>query len=80
VRLDHIFFLLTLLQMQILTGRSAISIIMVFNIDRFIGDLSEEATPVTISNTEVKLVSADGPAWETVWESRSPPFLIQKPR
>ena len=37
------------------------------------GDNSIEATPVPISNTEVKLSSADGTAWATVWESRSPP-------
>ena len=39
----------------------------------FFGGDSKEVTPVPISNTEVKLFSADGTAWETVWESRSPP-------
>jgi hypothetical protein len=39
------------------------------------GGHSEEDPPVPIPNTEVKLFSADGTARETVWESRSPPFL-----
>ncbi len=42
----------------------------------FLGGHSEKAPPVPIPNTEVKLFSADGTAWETVWESRSPPILI----
>lgn len=40
------------------------------------GGDGEEATPVPISNTEVKLFSVDGTAWETVWESRTPPVLF----
>jgi hypothetical protein len=39
----------------------------------FFGGDSEEATPVPISNTEVKLFSADGTARAAVWESRTPP-------
>ena len=39
----------------------------------FSGGDSEEVTPVPISNTEVKLFSADGTAWEAVWESRTLP-------
>ena len=39
----------------------------------FFGGHSEEGPPVPIPNTEVKLFSADGTAWETMWESRSPP-------
>ena len=39
------------------------------------GGYSSEATPVPIPNTAVKLVCADGTAWATVWESRSPPSL-----
>ena len=31
------------------------------------------ATPVPISNTVVKPRSADGTAWETGWESTTPP-------
>ena len=52
----------------------------------FSGGNCEEVTPVPISNTEVKLFSADGTAWEAVWESRTPPknFFIparsQKPK
>ena len=42
------------------------------------GGNSEEATPVPIPNTAVKLLSADGTAWETAWESRSPPKFILK--
>ena len=45
----------------------------------FFGGHSEEVPPVPIPNTEVKLFSADGTAWETMWESRSPPFFYQKP-
>ena len=40
------------------------------------GGDGKEATPVPISNTEVKLFSVDGTAWETVWESRTPPVLF----
>jgi hypothetical protein len=39
----------------------------------FFGGQSEKDTPVLIPNTEVKLLSADGTARETWWESRSPP-------
>jgi hypothetical protein len=46
-------------------------------IGRFSGGNIEGATPVPIPNTEVKPFGADGTAWETVWESRSPPELIQ---
>jgi hypothetical protein len=37
------------------------------------GGHSEEVTPVPIPNTAVKLLCADGTAWATGWESRSPP-------
>ena len=37
------------------------------------GGHSKEVTPVPISNTEVKLLSVDGTAWEAVWESRELP-------
>ena len=40
------------------------------------GSNSVEVTPVPISNTEVKLYSADGTARETAWESRTPPEFI----
>ncbi len=40
------------------------------------GGNSSEATPVPIPNTAVKLTNVDGTAWETVWESRTPPSLI----
>ncbi len=45
---------------------------------KFFGDHSEEAPPVPIPNTEVKLFSADGTARVTVWESRSSPILYNK--
>ena len=32
-------------------------------------------TPGPIPNPEVKPFSADGTAWETVWESRTPPDI-----
>ena len=44
------------------------------------GGHSKEVTPVPISNTEVKLLSVDGTAWEAVWESRElPDTKIKKP-
>jgi hypothetical protein len=43
------------------------------------GGYGEEDTPVPIPNTEVKLLSADGTALATGWESRSPPGFILKP-
>jgi hypothetical protein len=43
------------------------------------GGYSKEVTPVPIPNTEVKVFSADGTTWETVWESRTlPEILIKK--
>ncbi len=42
---------------------------------RFFGGHSKEDPPVPIPNTEVKLFCADGTAWVTVWESRSPPIF-----
>ena len=40
------------------------------------GDYSDEATPVPISNTEVKLLSADDTWWEAAWESRTLPVKM----
>ena len=41
------------------------------------GDI-DEATPDPIPNSEVKLVGADGTAWEAMWESRTlPGFFLQ---
>ena len=34
-----------------------------------------KVTPVSIPNTKVKLLEADGTAWETVWESKWLPDL-----
>ena len=45
---------------------------------RFLGDLSDEVTPVPIPNTAVKPFSADDTAWVTVWESRSSPDYFIK--
>ena len=42
---------------------------------QFLGDRSEEDPPVPIPNTEVKLLSPDGTAQATVWESRKSPGL-----
>ena len=41
------------------------------------GDNSGEDTPVPISNTEVKLSSADDTWWEAAWESRSLPVSVK---
>ena len=43
---------------------------------QFLGDLSEEDPPVPFPNTVVKLLSPDGTAQATVWESRKSPGLI----
>jgi hypothetical protein len=43
------------------------------NLFTVFGGHSEEATPVPISNTEVKLFSADGTACASMWESRTLP-------
>ena len=40
-----------------------------------LGDDSDEGTPLPIPNRVVKLVSADGTAAETPWESRSSPIF-----
>ena len=47
---------------------------------KFAGGHRIRVTPVPIPNTEVKPDTADGTAWETVWESRSLPALfVRKP-
>ncbi len=43
------------------------------------GGYSGEVTPDPIPNSEVKLASANGTAWETMWESRTPPDFSWKP-
>ena len=40
------------------------------------GGYRDKVTPDPISNSEVKLVIADGTARVTVWESRTPPDLF----
>ena len=47
--------------------------------NKILGDLSGGAIPDPIPNSEVKPSSADGTAWETVWESRSPPLYRYAP-
>src|SRR3954468_21048176 len=47
---------------------------------KFAGGYRSRVTPVPIPNTEVKPTTADGTAWETVWESRSLPALSRKAR
>src|SRR5207247_6286277 len=49
--------------------------------NQFPGGHRRGVTPVPIPNTEVKLSTADGTAWETAWESRSLPglFTIERP-
>ena len=42
---------------------------------KFAGGHRSRVTPVPIPNTEVKPATADGTAWETVWESRSLPAV-----
>ncbi len=42
------------------------------------GDNSKEDTPVPISNTVVKLLSADDTWWEAAWESRTLPLFSYK--
>src|SRR5262249_45015950 len=45
----------------------------------FAGGHRIRVTPVPIPNTEVKPDTADGTAWETVWESRSLPAVLRRP-
>ena len=49
--------------------------VQTFEKKRKSGDNSGEATPVPISNTEVKLLSADDTWWEAAWESRTLPVF-----
>lgn len=44
----------------------------------FAGGHRSRVTPVPIPNTEVKPTTADGTAWETVWESKSLPALLPR--
>src|SRR5438445_4047245 len=44
---------------------------------KFAGGHRIRVTPVPIPNTEVKPDTADGTVWETVWESRSLPAVLQ---
>ena len=44
--------------------------------NKYAGGHRSRVTPVPIPNTEVKPATADGTAWETVWESRSLPAVI----
>ena len=46
---------------------------------KFSGGDIEEVPPDPIPNSEVKLASANGTAWETMWESRTPPDFSWKP-
>ena len=46
---------------------------------KFAGGHRIRVPPVPIPNTEVKPDTADGTAWETVWESRSLPALFRRP-
>ena len=43
---------------------------------KYAGGHRIRVTPVPIPNTEVKPDTADGTAWETVWESRSLPAVL----
>lgn len=49
--------------------------VVVFHL--YAGGYSEEALPGPIPNPVVKLLSADGTARATVWESRSPPAPLK---
>ena len=44
----------------------------------YAGDYRGGAPPDPISNSVVKPSSADGTAWETVWESRSSPAPFEE--
>ena len=48
--------------------------------NKYAGGHRIRVTPVPIPNTEVKPDTADGTAWETVWESRSLPAVIHDSR
>src|SRR5262245_25449761 len=46
---------------------------------KYAGGHRIRVTPVPIPNTEVKPDTADGTAWETVWESRWLPAVLRRP-
>ena len=83
MRLDHIIYL-ELIRFETILGKvfcqiqffKAISRFRLFiNLQKVFGDFAEEATPVPIPNTEVKLFRADDTAPARVWESRTLPEL-----
>src|ERR1022692_4373799 len=51
--------------------------VLAFGSHQFLGNPSEEDPPVPIPNKAVKLLSPDGTARASVWESRTSPGLIQ---
>ena len=63
--------------MSIASIRFHVLIQIVIQVYPFFGGNSLEVTAVPISNTEVKLLSADGTARAAVWESRTPPNLFK---
>src|ERR1039458_209299 len=60
-------------------GTPVAALIGPFGCHQFLGDPSEEDPPVPIPNTAVKLLSPDGTARASVWESRTSPGLIPRP-
>ena len=63
---------------EAITQKRVYSVLKVQNIFIQSGDNSEEATPVPISNTVVKLLSADDTWREAAWESRTLPVFLKK--
>ncbi len=57
------------------TGSSPVPATIIFIVMKS-GDDSKEDTPVPISNTEVKLFSAEDTWWETAWENRTLPVFF----
>ena len=81
VRLDHKILLRT--HAALLSDNAPVNIqcqrlLPSPDVIRLLGDLSEEDPPVPIPNTVVKLLSPDGTARATVWESRKSPGLSSK--
>ena len=59
----------------VLKGQTRLRRVLYNRIYLRLGDDSDEGTPLPIPNRVVKLVSADGTAAETPWESRSSPIF-----
>ena len=64
------------LDLEYFVAQLRCSLAVIFQLSKLSGNFSGGATPVPISNTEVKSSSADDTAWFSVWERRSLPDFM----